>query len=691
MFVSADNTPLAIITKFTGDKTGDESFYSNASHSLDMDVCHDRFYSYREQIMDTNKTFIMQVGEQWRLYTEVYVVIAVDDKRAQLRSVARRTHIAIHTIDRLRQAFERGNLFRMQDAPLEHNVQRIIADLTDDQRSDLDKRLQYVRSVEAKLGGRLPRPATISLIRETAEELGDPHPPCYGSVYRWVVLYRQSGGSPLALIRSPLQRRRRLLDRQPNVVAEIIDYWVRELYFIELPHSIVEITDVIQCSLEDLNSKRPITDQLNVPSNSTIWRIIQQYDTYEKDLAQLGRQRALKKQKFSKKTQLPLQLLDRVECDTQMIDVMVVNNRGNVIGRAWLTVLLDVRSRVVVGWDISINPPCIEKTLRALKNSLNPEGITTGLATTYVMDNGSEFAGKKIGYIMHLLGSKVVYCEPYTPDQKPFVERWFKTHNIRFAHKLSGTTFSDPDERGDYNSEKNATYTIDELKEGFVKFLDTYHQDLHRPLNDSPINTWNKLLDPSFPPKRYDSEDVQRLFWSKTTALPINGRIGFSNLQWTGPAVPALATRGPKRVRLAVFFDISDLGHVWISHPERPEELFQIEAVDPDYQNGLTMQLHRVVLKQLRSERMSFDFKSARERRVKYILELRNDQSNAAQKRLARLAESQKPGVQEPVDIPASAPPLEQTKLTGPAPLPPITLLEGVPLTSITTVQVRHE
>lgn len=641
--------------------------------------------------MLTINAFTMQVGEQWRFYTEVYLVIAVDDKRAQLRSIARRTHIAIHTLDRLRQAFERGNLFRMQDAPLEHNVQRIVSDLREDQRRELEKRLLYVRSAEDKLGGRLPRPATVSLIREIAEQIGDLHPPCYGSMYGWMKLYRESGGSPLALIRSPLRRRRRLLDRQPAVVAEIIDYWVRELYFIDLPHSIVEVTDVIQCSLEDLNSKRPNTDQLNIPSNSTIWRIIQQYDTYEKDIAQLGRQRAIKKQKFSKKSQQPMQVLERVECDTQMIDVMVVNDRGTVIGRAWLTVMLDVRSRVIIGWDISINPPCIEKTLRAFKNSLSSGGTTTGLASTYIMDNGSEFAGKKIGYIMHLLGSNVVYCEPYTPDQKPFVERWFKTHNIRFAHHLSGTTFSDPDERGDYNSEKNATYTIAELKEGFGQFLDIYHQDFHRSLNDSPFNTWNKLFDPTFPPKRYSVEDVQRLFWSKTTALPCNGRIGFSNLQWTGPAVPALATRAPKKVRLTLFYDITDLGTVWICHPDRPEELFPVEAVDPDYQNGLTMQLHRLMVKQLRSERKTFDFKSARERRVKYILALRDDKGKAAQKRLARLVENQKSGAKGLDDISSPMSIQDQPRSPSPAPLPPITLLESILLTPSTTVQVRHE
>ncbi|WP_052742323.1 DDE-type integrase/transposase/recombinase [Pseudomonas frederiksbergensis] len=641
--------------------------------------------------MATLNEFNMKAGEQWRFYTEVYLVIAVDDKRAHLRSIARRTHIAIHTLDRLCQAFHRGNLFRMQDAPLEHNVQRIVADLSEEQRRQLDKRLEYVRAAEANLGRGLPRPATVALIRDIGEQIGDPHPPCYTSLYGWVKLYRQAGGNPIALIRSPLQRRRRLIDLQPNVVAEIIDNWVQELYLIELPHSIVEVTDVIQCSLEDLNSKRPVTDQLSIPSKSTIWRIIKQYDTYEKDVAQLGHQKALKKQKFSRKTQPLSHLLERVECDSQMLDVLVVNKRGQVIGRAWLTVLIDVTSRMIIGWDISINPPCIEKTLRALKQSLRSDLPCNGLATTYVMDNGSEFAGKKIGYIMQLLGARVIYCEPYTPDQKPHVERFFKTQNIQFAHHLSGTTFSAPEERGDYNSEKNATYTIVELQEGFSKFLEIYHQNFHRSLNDSPLNTWNKCVDKQFPPRRYSDSDIQRLFLSKTTVLPSNGRVGFAKLQWTGPAVPALATRGPKKVRLALFFDISDLGTVWICHPDRPEDLFPVESVDPEYQNGLTMQMHRLVQKQLRSERKAFDFKTARDLRVKFILALRSDKSKAAHKRLARLAESQKSDTAESRDLQPTLLTYEPNQPTPPVQLPKVTLLEGTPLRSSTMVQVRHD
>ena len=78
-------------------------------------------------------------------------------------------------------------------------------------------------------------------------------------------------------------------------------------------------------------------------------------------------------------------------------------------------------------------------TAHALKRSLCSVKDHTGSGQTYTTDNGSDFAGRKFVYVMQLLGSDIVYCEPYAPDQKPHVERWFKTHNIQCAHHLSGT------------------------------------------------------------------------------------------------------------------------------------------------------------------------------------------------------------------------------------------------------------
>ncbi|WP_448093682.1 transposase [Pseudomonas lini] len=630
------------------------------------------------------EVFTLRVGEQWRFHTEIYLVTAVDGGRAQLRSVARRTHIAIHSLERLHRAFRHGSLSKVQEAPLEQQTDRIIADLTDLQRTELDRRLFYTRAAEAEFGGSLPRRETVALIKRLSEEQSDNKAPCYTTVYGWLKTYRHAGGNPVALVQMPLRKRQRRLDRQAPVVVEIIDYWVRELYLTELPYSISEITDVIVCSLEDLNGKRPISDQLHIPSITTIYRIIREYDEYEKDLHRKGRQRALKKQKWSRKSPPPTHLLERIECDTQVIDVFVVNDNGNVIGRPFLTVLLEVISRSIIGYDISLNPPCIEKTLRALKHSLSSDKDHAGLGLIYIMDNGSEFAGAKLAYVMQLLGAEIVFCEPYAPDQKPHVERWFKTHNLQFAHHLSGTTFSDPEARGDYRSEDNATYTVEELKEQFEVYLDIYHHSFHRSLNDSPFNTWAKNVDNFAPPKRMAESDINRLLWSKTTALPYNGRVGFQKLQWTGPGVSALAKRGGKRVRLTIFYDISDLGTVWVCHPDWPEELLPAEAVDPDYQHNLTLEMHHLVQQKLRKEGQQFDFRRARQARVTYILALRQAKGKAAHKRIARLEENQSlehPVQSIPAKLPSSIPP----------PLPEVALTQAKPPVCATTLTVRHE
>lgn len=590
--------------------------------------------------MAAAQDFALIVGEQWKYRTEIYLVTSINCDKAQLRSVSRRTNILIHSIDRLRRAFKNGNLVKIQEAPLHAQTKNIMSALKESELAELNRRLNYVRATEAELNGKLPRGETETLIKRISEEIGDKTPPCYTSLYKWRKTYRLAGESPLSLVVTRRHHKKKRLQRQPLVIQEVIEYWVNELYFIRTPCSITDVTDVILCSLDDLNHKRPISDLLPVPSKTTLYRIIVEFDKYEKDLAQLGHSAALKEQKWSRKNQLLSRLLERIECDTQEVDVFVTDEDGNVIGRPYLTIILDVHSRVVIGMDLSINPPCIEKTLRALKASLKSDRGYNGLGELYILDGGSEFAGEKLVFIMDLLGCTHIFCEPYAPDQKPHVERWYKTFNTRFSHLLKGTTFSNPNERGDYPSEEEAIYTLKELTAKIEEYVNDYHKTFHRELNTSPHQFWDKNLDALAPPKHFSEEDIQRMFWSKTTALPYGGRIGFDNLQWTGPAVPALASKTKKRVKLVVFYDISDLGQVWISHPAWPDELFPAQAVNHTYQHNLTLHMHHLVKDKLKKEAKKFDFKDAQKMRTSLILELHKANNKHARKRKARLEEN---------------------------------------------------
>ncbi|WP_231988881.1 hypothetical protein [Pseudomonas yamanorum] len=69
---------------------------------------------------------------------------------------------------------------------------------------------------------------------------------------------------------------------------------------------------------------------------------------------------------------------------------------------------------------------------------------------------------------------------------------------------------------------------------------------------------------------------------------------------------------------------MSELGHAWVFDPEQPGHVYQIDAVDPDYQIGLTMHLHDRIKARLGSTQKSINYRTAREARVRILHEIAN-------------------------------------------------------------------
>ncbi len=238
------------------------------------------------------------------------------------------------------------------------------------------------------------------------------------------------------------------------------------------------------------------------------------------------------------------------------------------------------------------------------------------------MDNGSEFAAKRMEYVMDIIGSSVVWCPPGEPNQKPFIERWFETFNKGLVHKIQGTTFSNTRQRGDYKSDKKAIYTLDELITKFEKWLNIYHTKFHSSIRMSPEEYWNLHEKDQLPPKKYSEEDIHRLFLSRTTSRVHSGRVRHNNLYWTGPSIPYLSTLAGKESELILYYDHSELGHAWVCHPNYPDDIHQVEAVDPEYQVGLTMDMHNFLKKKLRDQEKNFDSRTAKRKMTELLYEL---------------------------------------------------------------------
>lgn len=488
------------------------------------------------------KHFEIRVGERYRYYGKPYEIIDIRDERVHMRSTDRsRTNIQ-QSYSRLQATSQRGNFIKFQEAPTNHENLQIIDALPEKRKLKLEFRKKYVDAVLKEFNGRLPKSKTKELILKIAGEINDPNPPGYTSIYKWATAYKHSNRSIFSLVGSAPKRKPRI-DHWPPEIKALFNHYL-DLFYLKPEHaSISEVIDAIRESATAINESRPLWDQLKIPSTTTLYRIIKEFDQLEIDIKQKGLKKAIRIHKFSRKYSEPLRAYELSEDDNHTLDVIATDKYGRPIGKPYLTGILFTAPRFVAGYDLSFNAPSLAKTIRALKHSLRNDRENTGLADRYIFDNGPEFKSPHLIEKIELLGATASYCAPYTPEQKPHIERWFNTLAIQFTHKLKGTTLSNPEKCGDYDSEMEAVYTLDEIKRNFDIFIDNYHNRPHSALNGlSPKQALLQMQASQFPPRRYTPTQLDDLFRSQTYSCVVNGRVRYNYLQWTGPGVAKIGS-----------------------------------------------------------------------------------------------------------------------------------------------------
>ncbi|MBF9228038.1 transposase, partial [Acinetobacter baumannii] len=74
------------------------------------------------------------------------------------------------------------------------------------------------------------------------------------------------------------------------------------------------------------------------------------------------------------------------------------------------------------------------------------------------------------------------------------VERIIGTAMQMIHDELPGTTFSNPDQRGDYDSENKAALTLRELERWLTLAVGTYHGSVHNGLLQPPAARWAEAV-----------------------------------------------------------------------------------------------------------------------------------------------------------------------------------------------------
>lgn len=217
------------------------------------------------------------------------------------------------------------------------------------------------------------------------------------------------------------------------------------------------------------------------------------------------------------------------QVDHTLLPVIIVDEEfRRAIARPWVTLAIDIDSRVVPGYYLSLDPPssmsaglCIAHAILPKDRQLAELGLSDvewpcwGVMGSLHMDNAKEFRGKMLQ----------AACDEYTidlhlrPVKKPnyggHIERLMGTVSEELK-SIPGATFSGPGEKGKYDAEGNAIMTLRELERWFILFLAEYHHRIHSSLGMSPLRKYQIGLlgtkgkpGRGLPDRRLDEEKVR--------------------------------------------------------------------------------------------------------------------------------------------------------------------------------------
>ncbi|MFC0389165.1 Mu transposase C-terminal domain-containing protein, partial [Muricoccus vinaceus] len=200
--------------------------------------------------------------------------------------------------------------------------------------------------------------------------------------------------------------------------------------------------------------------------------------------------------------------LDVVQIDHTLVDVVAVDDVfRKPLGRVWLTVVLDVDTRVVCGFYMSPEHPSTTSVALAITHAVLPKGPwlsandltlpwpAAGLPRCIHVDNAREFHSQAMMRACQQHGIALEFRPVGRPHFGGHIERLMGTLMTRI-HELPGTTFSNIQERGDADPEALAVLTLSELQRVFaLEVLGPYHHEVHSGLGMPPLAAWAERLD----------------------------------------------------------------------------------------------------------------------------------------------------------------------------------------------------
>ncbi|WP_250460313.1 Mu transposase C-terminal domain-containing protein [Microbulbifer litoralis] len=318
------------------------------------------------------------------------------------------------------------------------------------------------------------------------------------TIYRWINRFEETG-----LVSSLLrvERSDKGQTKLSKEVEEIIEIFIESYYLKRERPSVIKLHRLIKNECRELD--------LEPPHKNTVYARAREIDEKEHMRKRYGPKPA--KQKYEPiKGQFPGGKFPNaiVQIDHTPVDVIIVDEEHRLpIGRPYLTIAIDVATKMISGFRMTLDPPsassaglCIAHAVMRkehwlAKRDIHSEWPIYGRMEMIHVDNAKEFRGKMLERACKEYGIIIEHRPKGQPNYGPHVERAFRTF-MKESHDLPGTTFSSVKDRMGYNSEGKACITLSELELWFTIFIVyCYHHRPHKGINSiAPIKLYQKYV-----------------------------------------------------------------------------------------------------------------------------------------------------------------------------------------------------
>lgn len=347
------------------------------------------------------------------------------------------------------------------------------------------------------------------------------------TIYRWINRYENTGS--IISILGKKKNGGRGKSRLPEELEQIIQKCIKEIYLTSSRKSINFLIRAIGFECK--------TAGITMPHSTTIRRRINEISEEEKIKQRYGK-------KISDNNFKPIRgsfphanhPLSVVQIDHTPVDIILVDEVfRQPFNRPYLTVAIDVYSRMILGINISFDPPgamgtglCVSNAILGKENYLNKLNIDGswpcwGVMETIHVDNAKEFRGNMLKRACENYGMNIEFRPVATPHYGGHIERFLGSFS-KAVHDLSGTTFSNINERSSYKSEKKASFTLAEFEKWMVTYIvNIYHKSIHSGIGMTPEEKYidgifgnNDIKGIGLPPRFHNERKVRLDFMPYT-------------------------------------------------------------------------------------------------------------------------------------------------------------------------------